>query len=66
MLFRSKTNIAIYNIRTPIVLLWLHQERNFPFGELRGLRTVINWLIRISKGSDNSGEQKVVTEVQVH
>lgn len=40
-----------------------HQEHNFPFGEWR---TVINWLIRISKGSDNSGEQEEVTEVQVH
>ena len=43
-----------------------HQEHNFPFGELWGLRTVINWLIRLSKGSDNSAEQKEVTEVQVH
>lgn len=39
----------------------------FPLGSCRGLWTVINWLSRISKGSDNSDIQKKGTrEVQVH
>jgi hypothetical protein len=36
-------------------------EHNFPFGELWWLQTVINWLIRISKGSGNSSGHKGMT-----